>query len=133
MLTLFGERFAPLGKVAPPGEIAEVAAVGVSLALERDGPISRKPVVQLHEAPKPFKKINDVEGQEEQFAHLCRVDAFVIDHRGVDPSRVAHKQQAEEIDAKAFRHDPRPDDHRLFIGHGKGLTGARYRRDRCRS
>lgn len=76
MLTLFGERFAPLGKVAPPGEIAEVAAVGVSLALERDGPISRKPVVQLHEAPKPFKKIYycplKIEGCVKNWADSCK-------------------------------------------------------------
>lgn len=51
-----------------------------------------------HQAYKPFADVPDVERQEQHFAHLTGVYAFVSQHLVIYLHVVTHQQQSEEID-----------------------------------
>lgn len=97
-----------MGEAAAAGEVGEVVAVGVSLALERNRAVCLVPVaVSEYKKVKPFENVGYVEWNPEQLAHLRVVDALVVYYVAVYPCSVAHPVCAEKIQAYSRRHQRR--------------------------
>lgn len=86
------------------GEVGEVAAVGVGFALEGDVDVGGVQAAVLEEAEEPLDDVEEIEGDEEEFALLGGVDALVVDDVAVDPRGVAGPHRAEEVEADAAWH-----------------------------
>lgn len=68
----------------------------IGLALKADGIVARRAAQSMaHNPPNPFADIGHVKPYVEQFAHLARVDALVVDHRGADLHPGLHKHYAK--------------------------------------
>ena len=105
--------FSP-GEKAPAVEVVEIVAVGVGFAFERYVAIGPVPVSVLNHPEEPFNDIQDIEGYEKKFVHLCCVDTFVVDDVAVDPTGVARPKCAEKVDAYSFRHNRAANDFVFF-------------------
>ena len=57
---------------------------------------------RLNQAHQPLRYIYKVEGHIEQFAHLARVNPFVVQVHGRKRSTLADKDDAEEVDGQKW-------------------------------
>ena len=76
-------------------KIMIVILIIVGLTLKTDVEVGISPEEQ---PDKPLKEINDIERQVEQFAHLRRVDALMVDEALGNLNVGMHKKHAKEID-----------------------------------
>ncbi len=70
--------------------------MGIGLTLERDIAVGEEEVAVLEQPEKPFENVKEVKADEEEFAHLRRVDLLMVDHHAV--ARPFGEKDAEEID-----------------------------------
>ena len=95
-----------IGSVAEGGEffslleISGITLVGVCLFLEGDGAISLVGVAGFYKEPYPFRDVEDVERDIEEFAHLGCMDGFMVEHHGV--AGPFGKDDAEKVDCIIF-------------------------------
>jgi len=86
-------------------QVIKVAFVGVCFAFEADGTVGPMAVPVFNKVEKIFHEVPEVETYPEQFPLLARVDALVVEQRGIDPTLVhrairfiAYEDGAEEVD-----------------------------------
>ena len=85
----------------------------IGFALEGDGTISAKGVTGHDEAEKPFEDVPQVKGQDKEFEHLTRMNAFVAQFNIRESHPSSHEDKTEEVDGReASKGDETVDDHR---------------------
>ena len=75
-------------------KVVGVVLVFISLALKRDGEIGALDIASFDEADEPFYSVPKIKGQDEQFEHLTRVDAFVAKVGISELHPLAHEDEA---------------------------------------
>ena len=82
----------------PPSQILQIVLVGVGLAFEADGTVGAVTVAEQNEPHEPFDQVPEVEPDDEELEHLCRVDALVVDVGRCERQVAAREDDAEEVD-----------------------------------
>lgn len=81
-------------------------SVAIRLALKRNGDIGLIPIEFADQMPQPFETVKDIETYVTEFAHLRRVDQFMIYERRRQNRAVARQKHTEQIDYKPSRCQP---------------------------